>query len=114
MSVFNEQDIETPRTVSVDRPGAVFTDDGDSSETLDPVITSMIVDIQLSLQVRHLVSETKTGVSGDEVWVMYCRPQVPIEGGDRVSDDLGRTFVVDAAADWGTHTECVLRGLSPV
>ena len=109
MNVFDERDIDNPRTVRVERPCATLTDGGDWTEDIDTVVEAMTADIQFSLKVRRLVSETASGVSGDGVWIMFCRPPVHIERGDRVTDDTGRAFVVDAAADWGSHTECVMR-----
>ena len=68
----------------------------------------MKADIQLSLKVRDVLSENETGASDNTVWVMYCKPPKSIQEGDRVSDGT-RTFVVDAAGEWGSHTECLMR-----
>ncbi len=108
MSLFNENDAEYLCTVTVSRPSADFDESGDYQDTYDTVIEDMEADIQLSLKVRNLTGEDKTGQSEKTVWIMYCIPPQPILEGDRVADGA-RTFTVDAVCDWGSHTECVMR-----
>ena len=108
MSLFNENEAEYLCTVSVSRPSSDFDSSGDYQEAFTPVIENMDADIQLSLKVRNLISEDKTGRSENTLWIMYCIPPQPIIEGDKVSDGT-RTFIVDAVGDWGSHTECVMR-----
>ena len=108
MSLFSENDIEYPSTVTVQRPLANFSNSGNYEESFETVIEGMTADIQLSLKVRKVVSEDEKGISDNTVWIMFCNPPGPILSGDRVSDGA-RIFVVDAVGDWGSHTECVMR-----
>jgi len=108
MNLLNENEIEYPCTVTVTRPHNTFGDDGSSIESFDTIIEGMTADIQLSLKVRDLVAEDETGTSDSTVWIMYCNPPAAIQAGDRVTDGA-RIFTVDAAADWGSHTECMMR-----
>jgi len=107
MKLFCESDIDYPVTVTVTRPQGTYNDNGDYSETFDTIIENMTADIQLSLKVRKLTTEDTTGTSDTTVWTMFCIPGEPIQTGDRVHDGT-RTFVVDGAGDWGSHTECVM------
>ena len=109
MAILDETDFEYPRIVTVSRPGETFDESGDYTETYDTVITDMTADIQLSLKVRNLVSEDATGTSDRTVWLMFCKPSEAIQEGDRVSDDTGRIFIVNAVGDWGSHVECVMQ-----
>ena len=108
MNLFEEQDIEYPLTVTVKRPGTEFDEAGDYQETFETIEEGVRADIQLSLKVRSLSREDKSGHDDNALWVMYCKPANPIRAGDRITDGT-RTFVVDAAGEWGSHTECVLR-----
>lgn len=110
MSLLNDSDIEYPYTVTVTRPHNTFGEDGNYTESFDTIIEGMTADIQLSLKIRNLVAEDKTGTSDSTVWIMYCNPPAAIQTGDRVTDGT-RTFTVDAAADWGSHTECMMRNV---
>jgi hypothetical protein len=108
MNVLIEKEIDFPLTVSVLRPKAVYSENGDYVESFDTVIPAMTADIQLSLKVRNLVTETKTGSSDNAVWTMFANPPVKILDGDRVSDGE-RNFIVEAVGEWGSHTECIMR-----
>ncbi len=59
-------------------------------------------------KVRKVVSEDETGMTGNTVWIMFCKPLAAIQSGDRVSDGI-HTFIVDAVGEWGSHTECIMR-----
>jgi len=107
MRLFEETDIERPFTVTVTRPLGNFGETGDYEESFETVVSGMKADIQLSLKVRRLLREDDRGTDDATVWVMYCAPPAPILSGDRVSDGT-RGFVVQAVADWGSHTECVM------
>jgi len=107
MNLFSTSDLEYPFTVTVYRPQGEFGEDGSYHDLPETIIENMTADIQLSLKVRTVKSEDKTGISDATAWIMFCDPPVPIQAGDRVYDGT-RTFVVDAANDWGTHTECVM------
>lgn len=111
MTILDERDFDYPHTVTVSRQEESRTENGDYIEICEPVITGMTADIQLSLKVRNLISEDSTGVSGQAVWLMFCKPPEEIRAGDRVNDADGRVFIVDAVGDWGSHVECIL---SPV
>ncbi len=108
MSLFEETDIDYPFTVTVKRPKATFTETGSYTESFDTIVEGMTVDIQLSLKVRKVVSEDKTGMTENMVWIMFCDPPAAIMSGDLVTDG-SRTFSVEAVGDWGSHTECVMR-----
>jgi len=108
MSLFNETDIEYPCTVKIERPLGTFSEAGDYEESFATVIEGMTADIQLSLKVRKVASEDETGMSDNTVWIMFCKPSVTIQAGDRVTDGT-RIFCVDAVGEWGSHTECVMR-----
>ncbi len=110
MSLFNEIEIDYPFTVSVSRPQSNFNESGDYVESFDTVITNMTADIQLSLKIRKLMSEDRTGSTDNTLWIMFCNPPQTMLEGDRVSDGI-RTFIVDAVGEWGSHTECVMRKL---
>ena len=110
MSFLDENEIDYPCIVSVSRPETNFDVSGDYEESFDTLIESMTADIQLSLKVRRLLSEDRTGSTGNRVWIMFCNPPQTIMEGDRVSDG-SRTFIVDAVGEWGSHTECVMRKL---
>jgi len=107
MRLFEETDIERPFTVTVTRPLESFGEAGDYEESFETVISGMKADIQLSLKIRKLLREDGRGTDDATVWMMYCDPPAPILSGDRVSDGE-RGFVVQAVADWGSHTECVM------
>jgi len=108
MSLFDETDLEYPLTVTVQRPLETFDEAGNYEESFITVVEEMAADIQLSLRVRTFVSEDRTGVSDNAVWIMYCNPPEPLAQGDRVSDG-SRTFVIDEVGEWGSHAECVMR-----
>ena len=108
MSLLNDNEIDYPFTVSVSRPRTNFNESGDYEESFDTLIESMTADIQLSLKIRRLLSEDKTGNTENTVWIMFCTPPQTVVEGDRVSDGT-RTFIVDAVGEWGSHTECVMR-----
>ena len=108
MSLMIDNEIDYPFIVSVKRPQTSFTETGDYDESFDTVIESMTADIQLSLRIRRLLSEDRTGSTEKTVWLMFCNPPLVIKEGDRVSDGT-RTFIVDAVGEWGSHTECVMR-----
>ncbi|MBN1292545.1 MAG: hypothetical protein JXB48_11960 [Candidatus Latescibacteria bacterium] len=108
MKLFLESDIDYPYTVTVTRPQGTYTDEGDYTEDFETIIENMTADIQLSLKIRNLAVEDKTGVSDNTVWVMYCDPVEAIKAGDLVYDG-SRVFVVDGVGEWGSHTECVMR-----
>ncbi|MFC1573726.1 hypothetical protein ACFL30_00920 [Candidatus Latescibacterota bacterium] len=108
MSLWNDNDIDYSLSVTVTRPETTFTDDGDYAESFDTIIENMTADIQMSLKVRSLIKEDKSGVSDNREWIMFCNPPVDIQTGDRVSDG-SRTFVVEAIGDWGSHTECMIK-----
>jgi hypothetical protein len=108
MTLWDENDIDYPITVSVSRPENIFDDKGDFTRSLQTVIESMTADIQLSLKVRKLIAEDETGISDNAVWIMYCNPAETILCGDRVSDGTS-SFLVEAVGDWGSHVECVMR-----
>ena len=108
MSFLNEKEIDYPCTVSVSRPKTNFTVSGDYDESFDTLIESMTADIQLSLKVRRLLSEDRTGSTENRVWKMFCNPPQTIMEGDRVSEG-SRIFIVDAVGEWGSHTECIMR-----
>lgn len=110
MSFINDNDIDYLCTVSVSRPSEDFDDSGDYQEAYSIIIDEMNADIQLSLKVRNLTSEDKTGVSEKTVWIMFCIPSQQLIEGDKVFDG-SRTFIVDAVGDWGSHTECIMRKL---
>ncbi len=109
MAILDERDFDYPHVVTVSRPGETINENGDYIMTSETIITDMIADIQLSLKVRNLISEDSTGTSGQAVWLMFCNPSVTIKTGDRVTDDKGREFIVDAVGDWGSHVECVMK-----
>ena len=108
MNLLNENEIDYPSTVTVSRPKASYNETGDYDKSFDTVISSMTADIQLSLKIRKLMSEDRTGSSESSLWIMFCNPAQTIQEGDRVSNGT-RTFVVDAVGEWGSHTECVMR-----
>lgn len=108
MSLLKETEIDYPFTVSVSRPKSSFNASGNYVESFETVIASMTADIQLSLKVRNLMSEDRTGSTENAVWIMFCNPPKSIKEGDRVSDGT-RTFLVDAVGEWGSHTECVMK-----
>ena len=108
MNLLTTSDIEYPFAVTVIRPQNTFSEDGNYTENLDTIIEGMTADIQLSLKIRNLMAEDETGTSDKTEWVMYCTPPVAIQAGDRVTDG-SRAFTVEAVADWGSHTECVMR-----
>lgn len=108
MQLMEECEIEYPRIVRVARPETADGDAGSPVVTERTVIAEMAADIQLSLRVRTLVSEDETGADDNAVWVMYCVPPSAVLPGDRVYDGE-RVFAVESAADWGSHTECVMR-----
>ena len=108
MNLFNENDIEYPSTVTVQRPQETFSESGNYEESFVTVIDEMTSDIQLSLKVRKVVSEDETGIDDNMVWIMFCKPPVPILAGDRISDGT-KTFIIDAIGEWGSHTECIMR-----
>src|SRR3989339_905123 len=97
-----------PLTVSVRRPKETFGENGDYQETFNAVIEKMPADIQLSLKIRTLHSENKTGFSDKGGWLMFSEPPVKILEGDHISDGE-RNFIVEAVGDWGDHVECVMR-----
>jgi hypothetical protein len=107
MNLLEPDEIEYSREVRVARPGGVYDDAGNYTETEATIIECMTADIQLSLKIRNLVSENETGVSDNTLWIMYCVPPAAIETGDRVYDGT-RIFRVEAVGDWGSHTECVI------
>jgi hypothetical protein len=109
MNLVDEREIEYPRTARVARPSGTYDAAGLYTESETTVIESLTVDIQLSLRVRRLISENGTGTTDSAAWIMFCAPPVPILAGDRVYDDIGRMFTVEAAGDWGSHTECVMK-----
>lgn len=108
MSLFDEADIEYPFKVTVKRPKGEFSEAGNYEESFETIITEMTADIQLSLKVRNLVSEDKTGAGDKMVWIMFCKPATSIRAGDSVFDGT-RSFMIDAVSEWGSHTECVMR-----
>jgi len=108
MNLIEEREIDYPRTVRIARPAGAYDESGRYVEMEREIISEMTADIQFSLKVRKLVSESGTGVSGCAAWVMFCNPPAPILAGDRVYDG-GRTFVVEAAGEWGSHTECIMK-----
>ncbi|MFC1538725.1 hypothetical protein ACFL6H_04815 [Candidatus Latescibacterota bacterium] len=110
MSLFDENDIDYACTVTVSRPLDDFDDSGNYCEDSETIIEDMNAEIQLSLKVRNLTVEDKTGNSRKTLWIMYCIPPQAILEGDRVSDGT-RSFIVDAVGDWGSHTECVMKKL---
>ena len=110
MSLLKDIEIEYPYTVSVSRPQSSFNSSGDYVESFETIIASMTADIQLSLKIRNLISENRTGSTENAMWIMFCIPPVTICEGDRVSDGTW-TFIVDAVGEWGSHTECVMRKL---
>ncbi len=110
MSLLKDIEIDYPYTVSVSRPQTGFNSSGNYVESFDTIIASMTADIQLSLKVRSLMSENRTGSTENAMWIMFCIPPETINEGDRVSDGA-RTFIVDAVGDWGSHTECVMKKL---
>ena len=110
MSLLKDIEIDYSYTVSVSRPQSGFNESGDHVESFETVIASMTADIQLSLKVRKLMSEDRTGSTENALWIMFCNPPQAIREGDRVSDGT-RTFIVNAVGEWGSHTECVMRKL---
>lgn len=108
MNLVEKSEIEYPRTVRVTRPAGTYDTAGNYVETETEVIANMIADIQLSLKIRRLASENKTGVSESAAWQMFCNPPVTILAGDRVYDG-DRIFTVESAGEWGSHTECVMK-----
>jgi len=99
-----------PRTVTVRRPANGFSDAGDFTGEMVVVTDHLPADIQLSLQVRRMAAVDKRGMSEDTAWLMFCEPPVPLVTGDLVEDEVsGASYRIDAAGDWGTHTECVMR-----
>lgn len=108
MNLVDEREIEYPRTVRIARPSGSYDEAGRYTESETTVIERMTADIQLSLQVRRLASESGTGMTDDAVWMMFCNPPRPIRAGDRVCDG-DRVFVVEAVGDWGSHVECVMK-----
>ncbi len=108
MNLVEESEIEYPRVVRVSRPAGGYDADGNYTETEAEVIGSMIADIQISLRIRRLVSESGSGVTESAAWLLFCNPPVPILAGDRVYDG-GRTFMVESVGEWGSHTECVMK-----
>ena len=108
MSLFDENEIDFPFTVTVLRPQKNFTVSGDYAESFETVIEEMIADIQLSLKIRATISEDETGLTDNSVWTMFCNPPVPVLAGDEVTDGT-RTFIIDAAGEWGSHLECMMR-----
>lgn len=107
MNLFTEQDIEYPFTVAVWRSSGGYDGAGNYRETRETVIASMTADIQLSLKIRNLVRETKTGTADTALYLMFCQPPCPIVAGDTVIEGE-RAFSVESVHDWGSHTECVL------
>ncbi len=108
MSILINDEIEYPYTVSVRRPKMSFDEYGNFEESFKTVIASMTADIQLSLKIRRLMNEDKTGSTESTVWLMFCVPPKSIMEGDKVSDGI-RTFIVDAVGEWGSHTECIMK-----
>jgi len=108
MSIFNEQEIDYSFIVSVKRPGTTISDSGDYEESFEMIIENMKADIQLSLKIRRLLSETSSGSTDNTVWIMFCNPPLLIREGDRVFDGT-RTFIIDAVGEWGSHVECFMR-----
>ena len=108
MNLVEESDIEYPRTVRVTRPSEGYDANGNYAETEIEVIGSMVADIQLSLRVRRLASESGTGITDSAAWLLFCNPPAPILAGDRVYDG-GRAFSVESVGEWGSHTECVMK-----
>lgn len=110
MSAFELTADDYPRTVAIRRPCGGFDTTGSFVDETTVLIPSMPADIQQSLKIRNHLSEDSTGVSDNVVWLMFCQPPAPLREGDMVIDS-GRTFVIDSAGDWGTHTECIMRKL---
>jgi hypothetical protein len=108
MNLLEPEEIEYPREVRIARPGGMYDDAGNYTETETTVIEHMAADIQLSEKIRKLASEDGTGISDTALWIMYCVPDAAIETGDRVYDGE-RVFRVEAAGDWGSHMECVMK-----
>jgi len=99
-----------PRTVTVRRAVSGFSESGNFTGRLDVVTDNLPADIQLSLQVRRMAATDRRGMSEDTVWLMFCEPPVPLVIGDLVEDEeSGTSYRIDAAGDWGDHTECVMR-----
>ncbi len=110
MKLIEAGEIDYSRTVRVCRPSETYDEDGRYVESETEICSGMIADIQFSLKVRKLVSETRTGVSDCAKWIMFCVPPAPVLEGDRVYDD-DRAFVIEAVGEWGSHTECVMKKL---
>ncbi len=108
MHLMEERDIEFPHIVTVRRPSGTYDENGQYVASETDILNGLITDIQLSLKVRTLVSENRTGVSDCALWMMYCVPDAPILRGDRVYDGA-RVFEVQSVGEWGSHTECVMK-----
>jgi hypothetical protein len=102
-----------PRRVTIRRPAGEFSESGDYTGGMTVLEEHMPADIQLSLQIRRMALVNRRGISEDTAWVMFCEPCEALATGDIVEDEnSGARFRIDAAGDWGTHVECVLRLLS--
>ena len=108
MNLMEESEIDYPRIVRVTRPGGEYDANGNYTETETEVIVSMLADVQLSLRIRRLTSESGSGVTESAAWLLFCNPPFPILAGDRVYDGE-RTFAVESVGEWGSHTECVMK-----
>jgi head-tail adaptor len=112
MNLLEPEEIEYPRMVSVVRPDGGYDDAGNYAETETTVIERMAADIQLTEKIRKIASENGTGISDAALWIMYCVPDAEIRTGDRVRDG-DREYRVEAAGDWGSHVECVMKEITP-
>ena len=108
MTLIDESEIDYPRIVTVSRLPVEFGESGEFEGEPTVVIPSMIADIQLSLKIRELRSEDRTGSSENAAWLMFCIPPAPLREGDIVTDG-DRSFIVDSVGDWGSHVECAMR-----
>lgn len=111
MNLVEESEIEYPRMVRVNRPSGEYDANGNYTETETEVIGSMVADIQLSLKIRDLISESGTGITDHAAYLMICKPPVPILAGDGVYDGE-QAYAVESVGEWGSHTECVMKRIS--
>lgn len=99
-----------PRTVTIRRAVEGYSEKGNFAGQMEVVTDHLPADIQLSLQIRRMVMIDRRGMSEDTEWLMFCEPPVPLATGDMVEDEkTGTKYRIDAAEDWGTHMECVMR-----
>jgi hypothetical protein len=106
-----------PRLITITRAGTEFTDADGLHATETPVAADVPADIQFKTSSSLRPTDFPAPTNSDapvNVWKIFCQlPLGTIKKADKVTDDLGETYQVDAPAHNGIMYELICRDYKP-